>query len=129
MRLRGFAVVACVAGGFVLLPGTPPAFAQEDEAQRVQVSLKEWTLGFKDITLKGGKARFEIVNDGTHEHAFEIEGKIDGEEVEIATPHLKPGERTTLIVALPRGEYQAYCPVDKHDEKGMIGTVTFSGEK
>src|SRR3546814_15048307 len=80
------------------------------------------------LTGKGGKARFEIVNDGTQEHAFEIEGKVDGKEVEIATPHLKPGERATLIVARPRGEYQVYCPVDEHDDKGMLGTVTFAAK-
>src|SRR3546814_2396257 len=100
MRLYDSAVTAGAAGVLALLSAMSPALGQE-EPQRVQVSLKEWSLGFKDLTVKGGKARFEIVNDGTQEHAFEIEGKVDGKEIEIATPHLKPGERTVLIVALP----------------------------
>ena len=102
-----------------------PILAQGD-AKTVQVSLKDGDLGFKELKVEGGEARFEIENAGTTEHAFEIEGEIGGQEFEVASTVLKPGERATIIVGLPAGTYEAYCPVDDHREKGMAGEVTFA---
>lgn len=109
------------------VPGRP-APAAADEAEPVKVSLKEWDLGFREVVVKGEKVRFEIVNDGTVEHAFELEGEIGGEEFEVATPLLAQGERTVLIIELPEGTYEVYCPVPGHEERGMKGTVTLEGE-
>ena len=41
------------------------SYAAEAEPQVVKVSLKQWEIGFKEVTVKGEKARFEIRNDGT----------------------------------------------------------------
>jgi uncharacterized cupredoxin-like copper-binding protein len=109
----------CAVIGFLSLP----AFAQE-EADVVKVTLKDGDLGFKELTVKG-ETRFEIENAGTADHAFEIEGEIGGQEFAIASPVLKPGENSVLIVGLPAGKYEAYCPVEGHKEKGMAGEITF----
>lgn len=96
-----------------------PARAQES----ADVDLKEWALGFKRMSVKDGHIRFDIENVGTVEHAFEVEGEAGGQKVEFKSPTLKPGEKTTLNVDLPPGEYDAYCPVHDHKEKGMSGKV------
>jgi uncharacterized cupredoxin-like copper-binding protein len=96
-------------------------------AETVKVNRKDGDLGIKDITVKG-EARFEIENAGTTEHAFELEGEIGGKKFEVASPVLAPGGKATLIVGLPAGTYEAYCPVNDHREKGMEAKVTFAGE-
>jgi len=105
-----------------------PRAAHADEAQVIKVNLKEWELGFKTVTVRGEKARFEISNNGTTTHGFELEGKIGGKKFEVAAPPLKPGEKTSLTVALPKGSYEVYCPVDGHEDRGMKGAVRFAGE-
>ena len=99
------------------------SLADDDEAQRIAVNLKEWDIGFHEIKVDHDKVRFDIRNDGTISHAFELEGKIGGKEIEIATPLLSPGEATVIIVELPKGEYEVYCPVPGHEERGMKGEV------
>jgi cupredoxin-like protein len=79
--------------------------AQDDEA--VKVTLKDGDLGFKELTVKGGEARFDIENAGKHEHAFEIEGDIGGKKFAVASRVLKPGQRSVFIVELPAGTYEA----------------------
>ena len=120
--LAGF-IPLCAAAGFLCLP----SFAQ-DEGEVVNVNLKDGDLGFKELTVKSEEARFEVENGGTRQHAFELEGEIDGKKFEIATPVLKPGEKATIIVALPAGKYEAYCPVDDHRQRGMAGEITFAGK-
>lgn len=120
--MRGIGMIA--AAGIALAAG--PAAA--DEAQTVKVSLTEWSLGFEEITVEGEAATFEVTNDGTTPHAFELEGEIGGEEFEVVTPLLAPGESTAFTVELPAGSYEVYCPVAGHDERGMKGKVTFAGE-
>jgi len=110
------AIPLCAAAGLLL----STALAHEP----VEVKLTEWKLGFKEISAKGGEIRFEIENVGTVEHAFEVEGENGGQKVEYKSPVLKPGEKTTLQVDLPAGEYEAYCPVHDHKDKGMVGAVT-----
>ncbi len=103
--------------------------AQDADTQVVPVKLKMGTLGFETVTINKPKASFEIENVCTVPHAFEVEGEVGGEEVEFATKVLQPGEKTTMIVHLPPGSYEAYCPVGKHAENGMTGTVVFAASK
>ena len=106
-----------------------PAYPAEGEPQVIKVDLKEWDIGFKEVTVKGDKARFEITNIGTMPHAFELEAEIGGEKVEFAVPTLKKGEKTAFIVELPKGKYEVYCPIDGHEKKGMAAKVVFAGEE
>ena len=120
--MRAISLIAVAAAAFA---GAP---ALADEAKTVKVSLTEWSLGFEEVTVEGEAATFEISNDGTAPHGFELEGEIGGEEFEVAVPLLKPGESTAFTVELPAGTYEVYCPVSGHDERGMEGKVTFAGE-
>lgn len=112
-------------GAFSLALMAGPGHAQEAmKPQPVQIKLSEWTMGFKTLSVTG-PAQFEVVNDGQYPHAFAIEGKLGGQDFEISTGVLKAGEKTTLTVALPKGSYNAYCPVGNHEERGMQGELIF----
>jgi uncharacterized cupredoxin-like copper-binding protein len=61
---------------------------------------------------------FNFTNQGALEHAF----KIDDPLVE---SKIVPGGGTdSLVVNLPAGTYEFYCPVPGHKEAGMVGTLT-----
>ncbi len=98
-----------------------PQFLQP--AQEVNVSLKEWEIGPNAITVNTGKIKFVVTNDGTVAHGFEIEGMIKGRKFEREIEPFDPGKAKTLVVELPPGEYEVYCPVAGHKEKGMEGTL------
>ena len=52
-------------------------------------------------------------------HAVEVEGNGVEEESETVT-----GGETELSVDLEPGTYTYYCPVGKHRQEGMEGTLT-----
>lgn len=94
----------------------------------VEINLHEWGLGLNGrATVPGNEARFQIRNTGSVVHSFEVEGEIDGKEVEVVSLRLQPGETTGFTVRLPAGEYTAYCPVENHEERGMRATIVFQG--
>lgn len=62
---------------------------------------------------------FTFTNFGALEHAFAID------EPPIASQVIAGGGTTdTLVVNLPPGTYEYYCPVPGHREAGMVGTLT-----
>ncbi len=99
-----------------------------EQPQVIEVQLARWTMGFDSVTVEGRTARFDIENVGDTIHAFELEGEVGGEEIEIESAELEPGESAIIIVSLPPGEYVVYCPISQHREFGMEATVTFTGE-
>ena len=88
----------------------------------VEVSLSQWnidmpsTLSLADTGRNPGQFIFEVTNDGTVEHNFEIEGQ--GVEQAFET-NLQPGETRTMTVTLQPGTYHVYCPIGNHAEMGM----------
>ncbi|WP_240741705.1 plastocyanin/azurin family copper-binding protein [Deinococcus sp. KSM4-11] len=109
--------------GLALLAVAMPSHAQDSTpAQPTAIALKlsEWTMGMDMAPMKvKGAVMFNVENAGKFPHALAIEGKIGGQDFEISTPVLKPGEKTTLMVKLPAGTYNIYCPVGKHEAQGM----------
>lgn len=107
--------------------GLPMAEEEEPEAAEptmVQVSLVQWDIEMPE-TLPPGPTVFEVTNNGTFEHNFEIEGQ--GIE-QVFDQNLASGETRTLEVDLPAGEYRVYCPVSNHAERGMELTLTVTSE-
>ncbi len=94
----------------------------EEEAETVAVSLVEWAIDMP-AELAAGPTVFDITNDGTIRHNFEIEG--EGLEESLAR-NLQPGESDTLEVDLAPGTYTVYCPVGNgsHRGEGMELEVT-----
>jgi len=82
----------------------------------VKVTLSEWKLQLTPGRVPPGSVVFEVSNDGTIPHAFEVEGN----GLEKSTPQILPGTTATLKVDLRAGSYEAYCPVGKGSHK-MLG--------
>ena len=88
------------------------------------VSLVDYALQPKTIRIdKPGTSTFEATNNGQTEHALEIEGS----GVEEETDTLAPGEKGTVTVELKMGEYEMYCPIDSHRDRGMDGSIDVAG--
>lgn len=119
MLLTGSVIAGTWSASAAAQSGTTP------QVQTVQVKLKEWSLGMQTATIKAATARFEVENDGQYPHAFKLEGKLGNQSFELATPVLRAGEKSVLIVKLPPGTYEADCPVGDHEMRGMKNTVTF----
>jgi plastocyanin len=74
---------------------------------------------------QSGTVTLHITNNGQVDHAFEIEGQGIEEQ---KTDTIKPGESADLTVELSKtGEYEFYCPIDGHRDKGMEGTLIVGG--
>ena len=74
--------------------------------------------------LDPGTYTFHVTNDGAAVHAHEVEGPTG----EVETPELGPGESADLAVDLSEsGEYELYCPVGDHRDRGMEATIAVGG--
>jgi len=93
--------------------GATPAVSAMGET--VAVSLMEFAIDMPS-ELPAGPTTFEITNDGTIEHNFEVEGQGIEEEL---PENLAPGATGTLTVDLAPGTYEVYCPVGNHEDEGM----------
>jgi uncharacterized cupredoxin-like copper-binding protein len=68
-----------------------------------------------------GTYTFHVVNDGTTTHALEVEGH----GVETETESISPGSSADLRIDVPEeGDYELYCPIGNHRDRGMEGTLT-----
>jgi hypothetical protein len=98
----------------------PITMAQGDQDNTVAVTLTEFNIDMS-ASIPAGPTVFEVTNQGTTEHNFEIEGQ--GVEEELAA-NLQPGETGMLEVDLEPGTYEVYCPVDNHEGEGMALQLT-----
>jgi len=108
---------------------TPAATGNSSEgsntsANTVEVTLKEFVIEMPK-TLPPGPTVFNIRNTGTFQHNIEIAGQ--GIDKKLAT-NLNAGEEAALEVDLKPGEYHVYCPVGKHEERGMTLQLTVAAQ-
>ena len=90
----------------------------------VELTATEYKFDPSTVELaKSGEMTFTLVNDGQETHALEIEGQGIEEE----SDEIDGGATTALTVDLKPGEYEFYCPLDRHREKGMEGTLVVCG--
>ena len=84
----------------------------------VKANLSEWKVQLTPARVPPGPVVFEVRNDGTIPHAFEVEGH----GLEKRVPQIQPGTTATLKVDLRAGSYEAYCPLGKgsHKMQGMM---------
>jgi plastocyanin len=86
----------------------------------IPVSLVEYRLQPANPRVpRHGAIAFVATNDGQSSHAL----SVDGPAGEVSSVALRPGERTTIEVRLPRGTYKWYCPIADHERRGMVGRV------
>ena len=101
-------------------PVAAPAAPSGRAAARIDVSLVDYALQPAVTRLaRAGLIEFVATNDGQARHAL----AVDGPAGEVDTVVLRPGERTTIALRLPRGSYRWYCPVGDHERRGMEGLV------
>jgi uncharacterized cupredoxin-like copper-binding protein len=105
-----------VLSGCDLFKGQQPS---GPAVQEVSVVLKEWQIIPARLTVKAGKVRFVVKNEGTVDHGFEVEGPGLEEEID----PFPPGRTRTLELDLAPGTYEVYCQVPGHKELGMKGEL------
>jgi plastocyanin len=92
--------------------------------QTIEISETDFALDPETVNLdEPGTYAFTAVNDGDAPHALEIEGG----GLEEKTDELEPGASAELTVELEAGEYEMYCPVGDHKDRGMVGTIVVGG--
>jgi hypothetical protein len=111
-----------VALAVVLLPACGGEEGTGDEAAApsgggvVEVALSDFEIQLDSGDLDPGAYTFRVTNDGATTHALEVEGPTG----EVETHDLAPGESADLAVDLSEeGDYEVYCPVDGHRDRGM----------
>ena len=106
--------VALTIAVMVLLAAVAPLVMAQD-ANRVEVGLIEYEINMP-ASIPAGPTTFEVTNNGTAPHNFEIEGQGIERVFEV---NLQPGETQTMEVDLVVGSYTVYCPVGNHRQMGM----------
>jgi plastocyanin len=104
-------------------PGAEEATPSPEAAgdvETVEVGLTEFEINMPS-SLPAGPTTFNVTNNGTVEHNFEVEGQ--GIE-KVFDQNLQSGETKTMQVDLQPGTYQVYCPVANHEELGMTMELT-----
>lgn len=94
----------------------PPEDRHEDA---IQVTLLDGAIEMPDSVFAGAVS-FEVSNEGTRVHNFQIEGQ--GFEWSLEN-NLMPGESETMHIDLQPGEYEVYCPVGDHAGEGERRTL------
>ena len=112
--------VGCAGGGNGGAEGNTPSGAKDSVLKTIRIEEMEYSLKPADITLeKPGIYVFKVVNAGSTTHALEVEG----EGLQKYSNEIEPGRSTQLRLDLKAGTYELTCPVDHHEEKGMVGKV------
>jgi plastocyanin len=92
--------------------------------QTIEVTESEFEVSTASAELEdAGSYAFRVRNNGSMEHALEVEG----EGLEEETDTIAPGGSGDLAVTLEPGVYELYCPIGDHRERGMKATLTVGG--
>lgn len=121
MRLTtGSFAGACLAGALACSPE-----AERAPDRTVAVEAVSYAYQPSSFSVAPGTIRFVVRNTADEVHGFEVEGH----GLEEALERIPPGESDSLTVTLTEpGEYRIYCPVDDHEERGMVGSLVVGGE-
>jgi manganese oxidase len=103
-------------------PTADVAAAATTEAETLAVELSEFAIAPGDLTIAAG-GTLEITNAGAVPHDLEV---VDAG---VGTAMLAGGESESLSLAgLAPGSYTVRCTVAGHEQGGMVGTLTVTGE-
>jgi uncharacterized cupredoxin-like copper-binding protein len=120
-RVRSFSAFFAVLAAVVVLAACGSGSEEAATGETVSIGETEFALDPSSVRIdEAGTVTFSVTNNGSMEHALEVEGQ--GVEEESDT--IAPGETAELTVDLTDGSYEIYCPVDGHREQGMEGTLT-----
>ena len=111
---------AVVKGTKKAVDAVADALTPDPDASRVDVKLTEHNIDMPK-SVSPGKTAFVVKNAGKEKHNFEVRGKGTDQKFLVA---LTPDQTKVLHVNLKRGTYKVYCPLDRHEEKGMEVNLT-----
>ena len=89
----------------------------------VTANESDFKISLSSATFTPGRYTFIAKNVGQTAHALEIDGPGVSDR---KTPTISPGASTPVTVALQKGSYEVYCPVDSHKAMGMDLHITVS---
>ncbi|HHX38593.1 MAG TPA: hypothetical protein GX715_01395 [Armatimonadetes bacterium] len=98
--------------------------SRDRQTTTVNVEMGEWFVRLSPATAPPGRVQFRIRNTGSAIHGFQI----DGPGVEERSERLEPGEDTVVVANLGPGEYDIYCYVGEHRERGMETHIRITEE-
>jgi uncharacterized cupredoxin-like copper-binding protein len=127
--LSVFASLAAVAAFLVAMLAVvitvtkaPETSGASTSGAPIPVSLTEFAITPSALTAQAGTVTFDVTNDGTMVHDFQIVELGEG------TPELQAGASATLEVELEAGTYQVICTIPGHEASGMVATLVVGGE-
>jgi uncharacterized cupredoxin-like copper-binding protein len=96
--------------------------AEAGGGEAIAIGETEFKLDPSSVKVDAaGTVTFRVTNNGSIDHALEVEGQ----GVEEKTETIEPGETAELTLDLSKeGSYDIYCPIDGHRGQGMEGTFT-----
>ena len=134
------------------LAACDPSRKDGPAAQRVEVSLQEWTIEARPSAIPSGAVSFEVTNDGGgHDHELLVlrtdlpagalptkpDGSVDesdtGLRVVARTDPIEPTEKESVELVLDPGSYVLVCnivgvhsdgEIEAHYQKGMRAGFT-----
>jgi plastocyanin len=86
----------------------------------VALALHDYYLQPTQVRTRAGRVRFDVVDRGRIGHNLRV---FRSGRTYLSISTLKPGERATPTVELPRGAYQLFCSVANHQELGLRGAL------
>jgi hypothetical protein len=90
----------------------------------IDVSLTDYKVDFPSGAISElGVHTLNVTNDGKVTHALEAEGPNG----EVETEEIAPGDSAELEVDFQDGDYELYCPIGDHEDRGMKTSVLVSG--
>ncbi|MCT8998070.1 hypothetical protein [Chelativorans intermedius] len=118
--IRGLMLAPLIFAGTLSL-----AYAHGDaglEDGTLEVVLGEWSLGFKTAKVDAGNLPIRVANGGTIAHNLTV--TMAGATSEIyKTRLLDPGETAELALQFSQDQYDLYCSVPGHRERGMLAAL------
>jgi plastocyanin len=115
---------AATCGAAAVLAAACAREPAAEPTERVAVEAFSYEYRPPAVAVSPGTIRFVVSNtDAAEVHGFEVEGH--GMEEEIG--RIDPGSTDSLDVTLTEpGEYEIYCPVEDHEDRGMVARLTVS---
>ncbi|MBI4279317.1 MAG: cupredoxin domain-containing protein [Armatimonadetes bacterium] len=107
-----------------VLIGTALHVIAAPAVQEVRVSLKEWAIDPKEVTVTPGRVRFVLRNEGRRQHTFGIIGPGSSKDLTVISDNVRAGQSLNFEVDLPgEGTYTTICDIEGHRERGMEGRL------
>jgi hypothetical protein len=115
-------VSACADGGNPPLSDSdsaPVTVEAEPEEVAVEIDLDEYVIEMNAVT-PSGEVVLRIANRGFEEHNLLFVTVESDSTIWETERRLAPGERRSVPLTLPPGEYKAVCDFSGHEGRGMV---------